>query len=394
MDAPTLPRGLLDRLQALFSHSFSSAAAYVFESEPYRVPEDEGLLASLGTIRDDDRRHARMLADVIESFDAVPQAGAFAYWNRDLNYLAVPHLARFVLRTLREDLERVRSLLGDWPADQPSGRAMLEAMARDKEQRIRQLDDLTRMALEREADRYRKEIETARAARDAVLAEQKAAAEAARMRKAAPKAPPAGAKPSPKERARQQILKARGQAPGEAAAKTPAKPDTEAPVPDPNEKGISAKEKARRQILAMRAKKAEATTEAAAPEEPPARAPQTLDPNEPGIPPKEKARRQILALRAKQGKPAPPTAAEPKPETPDPDEPGITSKERARRQILRMRAKREGAKASPSSRAKDEAKDEAKAQDDALLDPDEPGISPKEKARRQILRMRAQKKDA
>ncbi len=91
--------------------------------------------------------------------------------------------------------------------------------------------------------------------------------------------------------------------------------------------------------------------------------PGLLDPDEPGITAKEKARRQVLRMRAaKSGAtgsaPPPPPAASaapappapvaadapaPAPELPDPDEPGISAKERARRQVLRMRAKRDGA---------------------------------------------------
>jgi hypothetical protein len=99
----------------------------------------------------------------------------------------------------------------------------------------------------------------------------------------------------------------------------------------------------------------------AAPASAPAAAPAAaggLDPNEPGISPKEKARRAMLAKRggaapaavpaaAPAAAPAPAAAAAPPPapaaaptpveEDLDPDEEGISPKEKARRTMLRKR---------------------------------------------------------
>ena len=68
---------------------------------------------------------------------------------------------------------------------------------------------------------------------------------------------------------------------------------------------------------------------------------------------------------------------------PDPDEPGISNKERAKRYVLRMRAMKAGGGAAPGAAAVDPFHD--------LPDPNEPGISNKEKAKRTMLRKRRQK---
>jgi hypothetical protein len=106
----------------------------------------------------------------------------------------------------------------------------------------------------------------------------------------------------------------------------------------------------------------------AAPVGAPAPAVEFLDPNEPGISPKEKARRQMLKMRAEKagggtalpassaaaaapsaGVPAPaaaepsaPAAAAIPEDLGDPDEPGISPKERGRRTVARMRRKAAG----------------------------------------------------
>jgi hypothetical protein len=83
----------------------------------------------------------------------------------------------------------------------------------------------------------------------------------------------------------------------------------------------------------------------------------------------------------------------------DPNEPGISPKERARRQMLKMRAEKAGTtSALPTSSASDAAPaavppplpppEAAPALPEDLGDPDEPGLSPKEKARRAVARLR------
>ncbi len=359
----------LDALNDLFTRSYYSAAGYVFESQPYVVPADADVLDLLSTIRREDRRHAQLLAGVIDDLEAVPLAGAFPWWYRDLNYLSVPCLAGFVVEALREDLARYAAALAALPPSAPGARATLTAIRREKEALLARLAPVAEAARIREAAEVRARIDARKAARAARLAKEKAAKEAAK--------------------------KAAGKPAAARAAVAAAAPAAAAAL-DPNEAGITPKERARRQMLAKRGAAAATGAPAAAPSAAAAATAPALDPNEAGISAKERARRQMLAKRGGAAAPAPaapaPAAAPASPpavDLPDPDEDGISPKEKARRQMLRKRAASGGAPA-PAAAAATPAPAPAPApapvEDD--LDPEEDGISPKEKARRTMLRKR------
>ena len=92
------------QLNTVFSRSYYSASGYVFESRPYIEAADVSLLDDLKGLRLDDRKHAMLIAELIESYDEVPEPGVFAYWHRDLNYLTVPYLMGFVVEEEAMDL--------------------------------------------------------------------------------------------------------------------------------------------------------------------------------------------------------------------------------------------------------------------------------------------------
>ena len=120
------------RLDDLLTRCFYSGAGYVFESDPHAVPEDAPLLGVLAQIRQEDRRHAHVLASLIQARGGVPQPGVFPWWNQDLNYLTVPTVARFVLESMQEEAGHYDALLAAWPADDPGGRAALSSVRADK----------------------------------------------------------------------------------------------------------------------------------------------------------------------------------------------------------------------------------------------------------------------
>lgn len=358
---PALSADRVAAMQDLFTRSYYSAAGYVFESQPYVVLEDADVLDLLSGIRAEDRRHARLLADVLEGEDQVPQPGPFPYWHRDLNYLSVPCLSGFVLEALQEDVRRYDVVLATWPSEKPAARSVLEAVRREKVSQLALLRPMSAAALEREARVVKEKIDARRKARAARLAKEKAAKDAAKKKPgaaapgaAAAAAPAAGAKLTPKERARLAVMAARGQSPGAAPAAAAAAPAVDlSSLPDPDEPGIPPKEKAKRQMMRMRAAKgggAPAAPAAAAAAPAPAPGADLPDPDEPGIPPKEKAKRQMMRMRAAKsaaggaGAAAAPAAPPPPPpvEDLDPDEPGISPKEKAKRTMMRMRRAKSG----------------------------------------------------
>jgi len=399
------------RLDDLLTRSFYSGAGYVFESDPYVVAEDADVLEKLTVIREQDRRHAHVLATLIAARGGVPSPGVFPWWNLDLNFLTVPTVAVFVVGSLREELGLFDTLIAHWPADDEEGRAALRVIRAEK---ARQVDDLAPAvvaAQAREAETHVAKAASVKKTRDARVAKQKAAAEAAKKAKAVVGKP--GASPA-------------------AAAAAPVAAAASAEIGDPAEPGINKKEKGRRALLRIRKKlglpmsllagksapapaspgavaPAAAPVAAAAPAAPAAAV--LLDPGEPGISPKEKAKRQMLKVRAASGAPAPATAPAPVPPSApapapadaatallDPNEPGISPKEKAKRQMLKLRAASgavaSGAPSAPVAAATAPAPAAAPAVESLpadLGDPNEAGISPKEKARRQMARMRAQR---
>ncbi|MCC7139126.1 MAG: hypothetical protein IT460_11955 [Planctomycetes bacterium] len=390
------------RLDDLLTRSFYSAAGYVFECDPFAVAADDDVFRVLGPVREQDRRHAHVLGTLIERRGGVPAPGVFPWWNLDLNFLTVPALSQFVLDALHEEVGLYDATIAAWPADDVEGRAALGAIRAEKARQVAELRPVVAAALAREAEGYKTKAAQVKKVRDARIAKEKAAAEAARKAKQAGKP---GAAPA-------------------AATAAPAASSAPAVIGDPNEPGISKKEKGRRALLRIRqrlgiagpklptaAAAAAPSSAAAAAAAPVAAAPAAasgaaLDPNEPGISPKEKARRKMLQLRGPAAAATPAPAAAPAPAAPapaaapmlDPDEPGISPKEKARRKMLQLRAA-SGAAPVPSAPAAAAAAPppaaptapavEALPAD--LGDPNEPGLSPKEKARRTMARLRAQR---
>src|SRR5688572_33105061 len=182
----TVQREHLEVLNDLFTRAYYSAAGYVFESQPFVVPDDANLLDALSAIRREDRRHAQLLAGVIDDLEAVPLAGAFPYWYRDLNYLGVPFLAGFVAAALVEDVERYDAAIAALPAGAVGAKATLTAIRRDKEAQAAQLAPLATEARARETAATKAKIDARKAARAARLAKEKAAKEGAKKAAAKP----------------------------------------------------------------------------------------------------------------------------------------------------------------------------------------------------------------
>ena len=381
------PDAIRARLDALLTRTFYSGAGYVFESDPHVVEEDDALLQAFAKVREGDRRHAHLLGTVIQNRGGVPQPGVFPWWDLDLNYLTVPTIGRFVLESMREELGLFEVLLAAWPANDPGSKATLAWIHADKVQQVADLAPVMAEALAREAATGKSAIEAVKKARTARLAKEKAAAEAAKKAKAAGAVKPVAGAAKP------------------AAAPAPTAVDL-----DPNEPGISKKEKGRRAVMRLRAQHgivtpgATASPAAAAPVAAAAPAGGDLpDPNEPGISPKEKAKRQMLKMRAATAPVATAPAASVAAPTPavapaagaellDPNEDGISPKEKAKRQMLKMRAAAgaPAAAAAPAAPAPTVTTPSAAPVVEDLGDPDEPGLSPKERARRKVARMRAQ----
>ena len=218
MSTTAAPAAFIDALNELFTRAYYSAAGYVFESQPFGHDEDDDLLRALNEIRRQERQHARMLGQILESIDRVPEPGAFPYWYRDLNYLTVPYMGGFVVESLETDIGLYERALGLTPEAMGLARTMLDAIRAEKVVMLEELRPVADEAKVLEEKRYeagRAEVKKARAKR---LAEEKAKKEALRK--------------------------------GAAAV-----PSAVASMPDPDEPGISNKEKAKRFVLRMRAMK-------------------------------------------------------------------------------------------------------------------------------------------
>jgi len=308
-----LPGQIGDTLSELFTRVYQSAGNYAAESEPYQVPADADLLEALEALRVDDRRHALLLANLLQYFDLVPESGVFPYWYRDLNYMTVPFLAGFVVQSLEDDLGLYDAALAATPEDLHLVHTALRTIRKERAARLELLRPLVAAAREREAAQYAADAAAIAATRSERLAKEKAAAEA--VRKA------------------QREAKAKAK-----AAAAPPAADPAAGLPDPSEPGLSSKEKAKRTMMIKRAAKKAAAAPAAS-ADPAAGLP---DPHEPGISSKEKAKRTMMIKRAakKATAAAPAASADPAAGLPDPNEEGLSSKEKAKRTMMIRRARK------------------------------------------------------
>ena len=83
MDSTTLSPAVTQKLQELFTRLYQSTAAYILDAGAYTLAEDQALLALVQAADDEDRRHATLLAELLEARGAVPSPGAFPHWYRD-----------------------------------------------------------------------------------------------------------------------------------------------------------------------------------------------------------------------------------------------------------------------------------------------------------------------
>ena len=303
MTTATLTPALKLLLDEIFTRTYMSAATYVFESQPFEVPEDAELMARMRAIKDQDRDHATLIATLLRAHDEVPEAGVFPYWHRDLNYLTVPYMAGFVVEALGKDLVVIDQALAAAGDALPTVTQALTVMRTERAAWLDELAPMTIAGQAREDAAYAAASAAVRETREARVAAEKAA-EAAR-----------------KEAERKAKAEAKANADAEAAAQAaaaapaPTTPDPTIGMPDPNEEGISSKEKAKRTMMIKRAKKKWEEEQAAAAASAPApAAASTAAPT--------KSLDDVLAAM------------------PDPDEPGISAKEKAKRTVMRNRAKK------------------------------------------------------
>ena len=278
MTTASISPELVRALNTVFTRAYYSATGYMFESQPYMLEDDEEILTVLADVRRTERQHSRMVAQVLESLDRVPEAGAFPYWYRDLNYLTVPYMASFVVESIEHDIQYFDQALELMPPHLGLARTMLQSIRAEKAAMLEELRPATKTALEAEAAAYAAEAEALVKARKDRIAKEKAAKEAARKAKSGAAAAVAGmADPDEpgitnKEKARRFVLRMRAIKSGAATTAAPAA-DPTAGMPDPNEPGISNKEKAKRTMMRKRALKNAPAGGAAPAADPPARAP-------------------------------------------------------------------------------------------------------------------------
>ena len=396
----TLTKDQRGALARVFSRSYYSAAGYLYESRPFLTAADASLMDDVRALRMDDRRHALLLAQLVEAYDEVPEPGVFAYWYRDLNYLTLPYMMGFLCEATQDDIATIDEALTHFGASHRLVETTLRTVRHDKVERLALLQPLAEEAAKRETADYAAGTAALNKARADRLAAEKAARDAKRGKKGK-----AGAAPT------MSIYDVKVD---EAAAVKG--------LPDPFEAGVSMEERAKRKIArlaAIRAAKRKVIAASA-----PAAAiqvdPSTVqvdeaaiiaklpDPFEAGVSMEERTKRKVARLKAVKdakiqkaremasagGSAA--AAAEITPQSlgmADPAEEGISPKEKAKRQIQFMRAKKKAEKeqaaggAAPAAAGPDLSPAAL-----GVADPDEPGIDNKEKGKRRVLYNRAKKK--
>jgi hypothetical protein len=400
------------RLDDLLTRSFYSGAGYVFESDPYVVAEDAEVLEKLTVIREQDRRHAHVLGTLIAARGGVPGPGVFPFWNLDLNFLTVPTVSQFVVDALHEEIGLYDLLLARWPAADDDGRAALRVIRDEKARQVADLAPAVAAAKVREAETHVAKAAAVKKTRDARIAKQKAAAEAARRRRPGrqagrlPAAAAAALGGRRRERRDRRPARAGHQQEGEGPSR---------PAPHPQE-ARPADVAARREGRPCRrgARCGRRARRCRAGGRPRGRGPRPgraghLPEGEGQAADAEDARR-CRGRRPRTGRfirccarrrPRRSAAARSRPRgrAPRPERARHLAQEKAKRQMLKLRAASGApaagvpapAAAAPAAPAPAAAAPAVEALPADLGDPNEAGISPKEKARRQMARLRAQR---
>ena len=108
-----------ESLEAFFNRllnaRLNSLAAYILAAEPYIEPTDEGLLAAVTKIAQDDKYWAHEMLQLMDSLQLQPRVGTHDAELAELNYLSLRYLSNQLalkldaeIQTLKEAADLVR----------------------------------------------------------------------------------------------------------------------------------------------------------------------------------------------------------------------------------------------------------------------------------------------
>lgn len=125
----TMSQQLIDALNSAFSRKYHSLAHYIIEARPYIPAGMDGLTAAIQDAAHEDQRLADRLAEVIETYEGVPQLAIFDPEVASLNYLALDYLAGVLRKSLEQQLaeyEHSQSMAADFPKAKEVFAALVE----------------------------------------------------------------------------------------------------------------------------------------------------------------------------------------------------------------------------------------------------------------------------
>lgn len=129
---------LIEKLQYDLSRKAYSFAEYISHASPYIRAGQEELWQTVLEVRGEERRHARMLEQLIRDLGGVPRPRLFDESATDLNYLRLDHLVERLLKHKEASVAQWEERIQE-TNHFPWVRAVLLEILRDEKRQVERL---------------------------------------------------------------------------------------------------------------------------------------------------------------------------------------------------------------------------------------------------------------
>lgn len=132
---------LIEKLQLDLTRKAYSFTEYITVSSPYIARGKEPLWAALLTQRNQEQKHAEILARLIVSLGGVPNPGLFDESVADMSYLSIVYLYGQLIQSKKRSTSAFEERLGQCKGF-PEGEAVINQILDEERQQLEQLEQL------------------------------------------------------------------------------------------------------------------------------------------------------------------------------------------------------------------------------------------------------------
>jgi len=133
---------LIEKLQYDLSRKTYSFIEYVTHASPYIAEPYEPLWNLLLELREEERKHARMLSALIVRLGGIPTPTLFDESAADLNYLRIEYLTELIIRHKENSVAEFEQRIEDASGFPEARAVLLEILEAEKRQVARLRDTL------------------------------------------------------------------------------------------------------------------------------------------------------------------------------------------------------------------------------------------------------------